>query len=206
MNKTKALMMAATMLVCLTNVLAQPQAQPTTVRVRGTVTAFDAQELRVKAHNGMKLKVHITDQTRISVLSPMKMSDIKEGSFVGVTAIQHGPGTPLQAREVHIFPEAQRGTGEGHYAWDLEPGSSMTNANVDAIVSTNTGEELTLSYKGGSQKIVVPKGVPIITFTPADKSLLKPGAKVFIVTEQTADGSLTALRMVVGKDGMKPPM
>ncbi len=206
MNKTKALMLVATMLFGMTNVLAQPQSQPTTIKVRGTVIAFDAQELKVKGRNSMKLKVRVTDETKINLLSPMKMSDIKEGSFVGVTAIQHGPGTPLQAREVHIFPEAQRGTGEGHYPWDLEPGSSMTNANVDAIVSTNTGEELTLSYKGGSQKIVVPKGVPIVTFTPGDKSLLKPGAKVFIVTEQAADGSLTALRMAVGKDGMKPPM
>jgi hypothetical protein len=134
------------------------------------------------------------------------MSDIKQGSFVGVTAIQKGPGTPLQAREVHLFPEAQRGTGEGHYDWDLEPGSSMTNANVDAIVNTNNGKELTLSYKGGSQKIIVPQGVPIVTFKPADKSVLKAGAQVFIITQQAADGSLTAQRILIGKDGMKPPM
>jgi len=204
MSKIKAFLLAFTILFGVTDAMAQPQ--PITVRIRGTVTAFDTQELGVKTRNGMKLKVHVTDDTKINVLSPMKMSDIKEGSFVGVTAIQHGPGTPLQAREVHIFPEAQRGTGEGHYDWDLEPGSSMTNANVDAIVATNTGEELTLSYKGGNQKIVVPKGIPIITFTPADKSLLKPGVKVFVITEQGADGRLTAKRMLVGRDGMEPPM
>ncbi len=204
MSKIKVFLLAFTILYGVADAMAQPQ--PTTVRIRGTVTAFDTQELRVTTRNGMKLKVHMTDDTKINVLSPMKMSDIKEGSFVGVTAIQHGPGTPLQAREVHIFPEAQRGTGEGHYDWDLEPGSSMTNANVDAIVATNTGEELTLSYKGGSQKIVVPKGIPIITFTPADRSLLKPGVKVFVITEQGADGRLTARRMLVGRDGMEPPM
>lgn len=203
MNKGKALLLAATILFGLTNALAQTQP---TVRIRGAVTGFDGQELQVKSREGKQLKVNITDNTKINVLSPLKMSDIKQGSFVGVTAIQHGPGTPLQAREVHVFPEAQRGTGEGHYDWDLEPGSSMTNANVDAVVNTNTGKELTLSYKGGSQKIVVPKGVPVITFTAADKSVLKPGAKVFIITQQAADGSLTAQRMLVGKGRMKPPM
>lgn len=203
MNKIKALLLLFTLLFGVTNVLAQALE---TVRIRGTVTSFDKDRLKVMTRTGTKLKVHVTPDTKINVLSPMKMSDIKQGSFVGVTAIQHGPGTPLQAREVHIFPEAQRGTGEGHYPWDLEPGSSMTNANVDAIVDTNTGEELTLSYKGGGQKIVVPRGVPIITFTPADKSLLKRGAKVFIITQKATDGSLTAQRMLVGKDGLKPPM
>ncbi len=204
MNKVNALVFVA-ILFGLTNALAQSQPQPT-VRIRGAITAFNGHELQVKTREGKELKVNIADDTKVNVLSALKMSDIKQGSFVGVTAIQHGPGTPLQAREVHVFPESLRGTGEGHYDWDLEPGSSMTNANVDAIVNTNTGEELTLSYKGGSQKIVVPKGIPIITFTPADKSLLKAGARVFIITQQAADGSLTAQRMLVGKGRMKPPM
>ncbi len=203
MNKVNALVFAGTILFGLTNALAQPQP---TIRIRGAVTAFDGHELQVKTREGKELKMNLADDTKVNVLSALKMSDIKQGSFVGVTAIQHGPGTPLQAREVHVFPESLRGTGEGHYDWDLEPGSSMTNANVDAIVNTNTGEELTLSYKGGSQKIVVPKGIPIVTFTPADKSLLKAGARVFIITQQAADGSLTAQRMLVGKNGMKPPM
>ena len=107
---------------------------------------------------------------------------------------------------MHLFAEAQRGTGEGHYDWDLEPGSSMTNANVDAIVNTNDGKELTLSYKGGSQKIIVPQDVPIVTFKPADESMLKAGAELFIITQQVDDGSLTAQHILVGKDGMKPPM
>ncbi len=209
MNRKKELLLACTLVLGMASALAQapasaPANTPPNVKVRGAVTGFDGRELQVKSREGKALKLVVSDSTRISVLSPLKMSDIKQGGFVGVTAILRG-GT-LQALEVHVFPESLRGTGEGHYDWDLEPGSSMTNANVDAIVSTNTGEELTLSYKGGSQKIVVPKGVPIVTFTPGDKSLLKPGAKVFIVTEQAADGSLTALRMAVGKDGMKPPM
>lgn len=203
MNKVNVLVFVCTILFGLTNAQAQPQPS---MRIRGTVTGFDGHELQVNTREGKELKVSITDDTKVNVLSALKMSDIKEGSFVGVTAIQHGPGTPLQAREVHVFPEALRGTGEGHYAWDLEPGSSMTNANVDAIVNTNTGKELTLSYKGGSQKIIVPQGIPIVTFTPADKSLLKAGAQIFIVAQQAADGSVTAQRIQLGKDGMKPPM
>ena len=181
------------------------QTQPVE-RIRGTVTGFDDHVLQVKTREGKNMKLNVTDSTSISLLSALKMTDLKQGSFVGVTAIQRGPGTPLQAREVHIFPESMRGTGEGHYGWDLEPGSSMTNANVDAIVDTNNGKELTLSYKGGKQKIVVPRGVPIVTFTPGDKSLLKAGAQVFIIAQPAAGGSLTAQRMQVGINGMKPPM
>ncbi|MDE2259051.1 MAG: hypothetical protein KGK17_01835 [Betaproteobacteria bacterium] len=182
------------------------QAQPATIRVRGTITGFDGHGLQIKTREGRDLKMSITDNTKVYVLSPIKLSDIKQGNFVGITALQKGPGGSLQALEVHLFPEAMRGIGEGHYGWDLEPGSSMTNANVDAIVNTNDGKTLELSYKGGNQKISVPQDVPIVTFIPADKSLLTVGAKVLITTQQADDGSLTALRISVGKDGMKPPM
>ena len=203
MNKVNALVFVCAILFGLVN--AQAQSQPSR-RVRGAITGFNGYELQVKTREGNDLQVGITSDTKIKVLVPRKMSDIKQGSFVGVTAIQHGPGTPLQAREVHLFAPAQRGTGEGHYDWDLEPGSSMTNANVDAIVDANNGKELTLSYKGGSQKIIVPQDVPIVSFQPADRSLLKAGAQVFMITQQAADGSLTAQHISVGKNGMRPPM
>jgi len=201
MNRVNALLLLGTLLLACANAQAE-----TSVRVRGAVTGFDGYTLQVTTRAGKDLKLGVTDSTRISVLFPVKMSDIKQGSFVGVTAIKEGPGAPLQAREVHVFAEAQRGTGEGHYDWDLEPGSSMTNANVDAIVDTNTGKELSLSYKGGKQKIVVPAGVPIVSFKPADKSLLKVGAQIFGIAQQATDGSLSAQRISVGMDGMKPPM
>lgn len=203
MNKVNALLLVGSILFGLANAQAQP---PPAMRVRGAITGFKGHELQVKTREGKDLKVNITENTRISVLYLVKMSDIKPGSFVGVTAVPRGPGGPLQALEVHLFAEAQRGTGEGHREWDLEPGSSMTNANVDTIVNTNDGKELSLSYKGGSQKIIVPKGVPIVSFKPADESLLKAGAQAFIIAQQAADGSLTAQRISVGKNGMKPPM
>ena len=203
MINMKTLLLAGTMMMALASALAQPQPP---IRIRGTITALDGQELQVKSREGQDVKIHMTDTTKVNLLAPIKLADIKAGSFVGVTALQNGPGNSLQALEVHLFPEALRGTGEGHYPWDLEPGSSMTNANVDAVVNINDGKELVLSYKGGNQKIIVPQGVPLVTFIPSDKSQLTPGAKVLVITQQAEDGSLTALRISVGKDGMKPPM
>lgn len=216
MNGIKALLLASMLMSCVTCTLAQPAptaGQPApgetpapNVRIRGTATEFDGHALHVTGRDGKSLTVNVSDATKISVLSPLKMQDIKQGSFVGVTAVLRGPGSTLEALEVHVFPESMRGTGEGHYDWDLQPGSTMTNANVEAVVTTRKGKVLTLGYKGGSQKIIVPKGVPIITFAPADRSLLKPDAQVFIIARPRTDGNLAALRILVGKDGIKPPM
>jgi hypothetical protein len=201
MNQIKALILLGALL----SGMAGAQTPPS-LRVRGAVTGFDGHVLQVFTRDNTALKIDITDQTRINELYAQKFSDIKQDSFVGITAIRHGPRTPLQAREVHIFTEAQRGTGEGHYDWDLEPGSSMTNANVNAIVDTNDGKLLTLSYRGGSQKIIVTKDIPIVAFKPADKSLLIKGAQIFCVTEPRPDGSLSARYISVGSNGLKPPM
>ncbi len=158
MNRIKALLLANLLLSGMASALAQPPSSAPVstmpnVKIRGAVTGFDNQELQVKSREGKLLKVAVTDNTKINVLVPLKMSDIKQGSFVGVTAILRGGA--LQALEVHVFPESMRGTGEGHYDWDLKPGSTMTNANVDAVVKTNNGEKLTLAYKGGSQDPVI---------------------------------------------------
>jgi hypothetical protein len=203
MNKIRFLTLMLSILMFVGNALSQPQLP---IRTRGTITNFDGHDLLVMTREGKALKLNITDETKINVLFALNLSYIKKGSFVGVTAIQSGPGTPLQAREVHIFPESMRGTGEGHYDWDLEPGSSMTNANVDAVVATNNGKEMALSYKGGNQKIIVTEGIPIISFKPGDKSLLVVDAPVFIISQQNSNGSLVASRILVGKDGLKPPM
>lgn len=204
MNKLNVLLLVGSILFGLANV--QAQSQPATIRVRGAITGFNGQELQVKTRDGKDLKINVNENTRTSLLYLATMSDIKPGSFVGVTAVPRGPGGPLRALEVHVFTEAQRGTGEGHREWDLEPGSTMTNANIDAIVNTNDGKELTLSYKGGSQKIIVPPRAPIVAFKPADNSSLKTGAQIFCITEQAPDGSLIAQRISVGKDGLRPPM
>lgn len=203
MGRIQALLLTGTMLLGMAEAGAQT---PSTVRVRGAIAAMDGAQMQVKTREGKELRIAIAADTAISVLQPRSMDDIKQGSFVGITAVREGPGTPWRAREVHIFDEAHRGSGEGHYDWDLEPGSSMTNGNIDSVVSANDGKHLTLGYRGGRQKIVVPPGTPIVAFEYTDRSVLKPGVHIFCIARQEADGSLTARRISAGKDGTKPPM
>ena len=115
------------------------------------------------------------------------------------------PDGTLVALEVHTFPADRGVPNEGHRPWDLQPGSTMTNAMVSAMVQATDGHVLTLTYKDGSQKLLVPDGVPIVTAVPGDRSLLVPGAYVFIAADVDADGKMTATRVQVSKDGVKPP-
>jgi hypothetical protein len=116
------------------------------VRVRGTIERIDGPIYAVKARDGTELKLTLADNPQIAGIVKASLSDIKQGSFVGVTAMPQPDGS-LSAVEVHIFPESMRGTGEGHYPWDLQPQSTMTNANVEQIVSAVDGRTLTLKYK-----------------------------------------------------------
>jgi hypothetical protein len=134
---------------------------------------------------------------------PSDLSAMTPGSFIGTAA--NGPDDNLVAREVVVFPPAMKGTGEGHYPWDLGPQSTMTNATVDAEVTQANGRELTLSYKGGQSKVTVPPDVPVVTFGPGDRTMVKPGARVFIPAKME-NGALSATRVLVGKDGLMPPM
>src|ERR1019366_2632211 len=130
---------------------------------------------------------------------------IKQGSFVGVTAMPQADGSQ-SALEVHIFTEAMRGTGEGHYPWDLRPQSTMTNANVEKIVPVVDGQTLTMKYKDGEKKIFVPANTAILTYVQGTMVHLKPGAKVFIVASKQPDGTLQGRAWRVGRDGVTPPM
>src|SRR5215831_10711711 len=144
-----------------------------TVRVRGTIEKMEGQTLLVKSRDGADLKVVLADNALIVGIVKASLSDIKPGSFVGVTGMPQADGSQ-KAVEVHIFPEAMRGTGEGHYAWDLRPQSTMTNANVEQVVTAVDGQTLTLKYKDGEKKIFVPANTPIVVYVPGDKSDLKP--------------------------------
>jgi hypothetical protein len=180
-----------------------------TVRVRGTIERVEGQTLVVKSRDGAELKVVLGDNALVVAIVKASLSDIKQGSFVGVTGMPQSDGSQ-KAVEVHIFPEAMRGTGEGHYPWDLRPQSTMTNANVVNVEQTVTGVEgrtLTTKYKDGEKKIIVPSDVPIVTYVMSDKSELKPGAKIFIAAaKKLPDGTLQAPRVNFGKDGLTPPM
>ena len=174
-----------------------------TVRVRGTIERIDGSTYVVKTRDGAELKVAVADNPQIAGVVKASLSDIKQGSFVGVTAMPRADGSQ-SALEVHIFPEAMRGTGEGHYAWDLRPQSMMTNANVEQVGATVDGRTLTLKYKDGEQKIFVPADVPIVRYEVADRTDLKPGSPVFIVAVKQPDGTFEGRAWRVGRNGAAP--
>ena len=179
-----------------------PAAKPT--RIRGDIVSLSGDTLTVHRKSGDTVKIAMKSDTPVTALKNIKLQDIKPGSFVG-TAATTGTDGKLTATEVLVFPESARGTGEGHYAWDLGPQSSMTNANVDQVVQGTSGRDLKLSYKGGSNSVTVPENVPVVTFAPATHDDLKPGKKVFVVASP-AGPDFAAQRIVVEKDGVAPPM
>ena len=184
--------------------LAQAPANPP-VRIRGTVEKIDGQNLTVKANNGQSMNVKLTDNYLVMGITRASVADIGSGKFIGTTTLGERDGA-LVALEVHIFPENMRGTGEGHYDWDLRPASKMTNANVANVTSMGNDRVLTVQYKGGEKKVLVPENATVVAFTPVDRSELKPGAAVFVVSQRQPDGSLTAPRVNVGLHGQIPPM
>jgi hypothetical protein len=179
-------------------------AQQPQVRVRGTIEAVDGPSLTIKSRDGAEVKAKLTDNAMIVAVVKASYSDIKQGSFIGVTGMPQADGSQ-RCMEVHIFPEAMRGTGEGHRPWDLQPNSTMTNATVDQVTAVGD-HSITLKYKDGEKKIVVGPDCPIVTYAPGDKAELKPGAKIFINgATKDADGVLSVPRINVGRDAA-PPM
>jgi hypothetical protein len=189
---------------------AQSATAPTapTVRVRGTVVYADARQLIVKARGGEVVSMARVPDLPISEVYRIKLADIKQGSFIGTAAMPQADGTQ-RALEVLVFPEAARGTGEGHFPWDLQPQSTMTNATVAdlaaAPASVRGGQQLKLAYKGGEKTVIVPPDVPVVTFKPGTDALLVPGAQV-LVNAQERSGTPTALRVIAGRNGFTPPM
>jgi len=173
------------------------------VRVRGTIERVEGPIYVIKARDGAELKLTVADKPQIAALVKASLADVEQGFFVGVTSMPQPDGSQ-KALEVHIFPEAMRGTGEGHYAWDLRPQSMMTNANVEQVGATVDGRTLTLKYKDGEQKIFVPADVPIVRYEVADRTDLKPGSPVFIVAVKQPDGTLEGRAWRVGRNGAAP--
>jgi hypothetical protein len=195
---------AAVALVFLGQAIAQtPAVKP--VRIRGEIVAVAADSLTVHRRSGDTVTIAMKADLAVGAVKNIKLSDIKPGAFIG-TAATTGTDGKLTAVEVLVFPEAGRGTGEGHYDWDFGATSTMTNANVDAVVEGSSGRDLKLSYKGGNNSVTVPENVPIVTFTGATRADLIVGKKVFIVATPVDATKFDALRVVVEKDGVVPPM
>lgn len=197
---------AALAVVC-TWALGQVAAANPTQRLRGTIESFDGSTLVVKERSGEVLRLALADTLSLSEVLPIELSAIQPGSFIGTAAMPAAGGT-LRALEVLMFPDAARGSGEGRFPWDLQPGSTMTNATVAGVVAAagvSEGHLLTLRYKDGEKTLDVPVGTPVITFKPGDRSLLVTGANV-LVTAQLRDGKPTALRPLAVRGGFVAPM
>lgn len=176
------------------------------VRVRGEIVKLEGNVLHVKDRKGTAVAVKLAPNFGVSELRKAEFAEIKDGTYVGTAAMPQKDGS-LKAIEVLIFPAALKGTGEGHRPWDLMPESTMTNATVDGVATAGAGRTLKLKYKGGEKTVTVPPEAPIVALGPGNPALLKPGAHVFIAAAtKGADGSLTAARVTVGKDGLVPPM
>jgi hypothetical protein len=176
-----------------------------TVHVRGTIVSLDGSTLTVKTREGPDAAVMLKPGFKVAGIAKASVEDIKPGDFVGIASLPTASGG-AGAVEVLVFPPSMKGTGEGSYPWDLKPKSTMTNATVTNAVKGVDGRTLKLSYKDGEKTISVPDGVPIVTFGPATKSDLKPGATVFVPAQRGADGALSAGFVAVGNHGVNPPM
>jgi hypothetical protein len=180
--------------------------QPPTVRIRGTIESIDGPMLMIKTREGTDVKVKMTDDMSVIGIAKTSLSEIKQGSYIGVSAMPQPDGSQ-KAIAVHIFPEAMRGAAEGFRPWDLRPNSTMTNATVAETVAGVDGQVIQVKYKDGEKKVVVPPDASIVAFVSGDKSEVKPGAKIIIFgAMKKDDGSLETNRIGVGRDGIAPPM
>ena len=203
MKRFEAVLLAAA--VALVSAAAEAQAPaPSVTRVRGTITAIDGNLLSVKSREGKDLKIELAPNAAFGYMKQLSIADVKPGTALGTSAVT-GPDGKIVALELHLFPAGRPVPNEGHRPWDLEPNSTMTNGTVTAMVEAGNGRELTLSYKDGTQRVVVPANIPIVAAQNGDRSLLVVGQYAFIAVTEGADGKLTATRVQVTKDGIKPP-
>ncbi len=176
-----------------------------TVRVRGTVERIDGPVYVVKTRDGSEVKLTtVNDNPLFVAIVPARMSDIKSGMYVGSAGMMQADGTQ-KAIEVHIFPELMRGTGDGHYDWDLMPKSKMTNGSVEQAVTGVDGPVLSVKYKDGEKKLVVTPQTVVVTYEIGKREEIQPGTRIFVAAaKKQADGTLQTPRITYGRNGEGP--
>lgn len=204
---SKLLTIGATSALLAVNVLSSAFAAGPAdqVRVRGTVVSLAGDQLQVKSREGRPVTVTLKADWKVSAVAKASIADIKPGDFVGIASLPKSEGGD-GALEVLILPPQLKGMGEGSYGWDLKPNSTMTNATVADAVKSVSGSTVTVNYHGQEKKISIPDGTPVVTLAPATPEDVKPGAVVFVSAVKGADGSLSAAQLIVGKNGVVPPM
>jgi len=206
MSRKPLKFLAATALVAVISAAAPAFAQqPQVSRIRATIDSVDGNVLSVTARDGTKEKVDVASDVVVTGLVKTTLADVKPGSYIGVTGMPQADGSQ-KAIAIHIFPESARGTAEGFRQYDLRPNSTMTNATVAQQVDGNDGKVLSLKYKDGEKKVEVTPDTAIVNFVDGDKSELKPGAKIIAFVVKQGDGSMMSKRVLVGRDGITPPM
>ena len=182
-------------------------APPPPVRIRGTLEKVDGSALTIKSRTGETVQVKLADNARITAMVKATIADIKKGDFIGVTAMPQPDGSQ-KAIGLHIFMEAQKAVVPHRFSpWDREPGSTMTNADVDSTVAGVEGQTIVVKYPDGEKKVIVPPNTPVVRFVPGSNDDLKPGAQLIVIAATKGpDGTLTAPGVNVGRDGAAPPM
>ncbi len=194
----------ATVSFALVCIAVPASAADDTVRIRGTIERVEGPVYVVKNRDGAELKLTVTDNPLFVAIAPSTMADIKPGMFVGSAGTMQPDGTQ-KAIEVHIFPESMRGTGEGHYDWDLKPQTKMTNANVEQTVAGVDGQILSVKYKDGEKKLLVTPETVVVTYVPGNKDELTPGTKIFVgAAKKQPDGTVQTPRITYGRNGAGP--
>jgi hypothetical protein len=184
--------------------LAQPFA-PETMRITGTIEAADATSITVRAlEGGGTHRVFLTKDAKVFGVSATTLAEVKPGAFIGVGATPNPDGSQRAIR-VTVFAESQRGLGEGFRPWDRAPKGTMTNATVAETVAGVDGQVVTVKYKDGEKRIVIPPGARILAYAPGDRAELKAGAEVAILrAKRKLDGTWEADRVNVGRGGVIP--
>jgi hypothetical protein len=177
--------------------------QARTVRLRGTIEALSDSKLTLLERSGQRMELALAPNWTVTEVFPVKLEDVKAGSFVGVGGLPQPDGSQ-KAIAVVLFPENMRGTGEGHYPFDFLPQSTMTNATVADVAKSPSGERLELRYKDGQKTIVVPPEAPVVSLRPGDRGMVQAGQRV-AVNVQEINGTPTVVRVNAGKNGFAPP-
>lgn len=204
MRPLSLFMVALAGLVALPALAQNPPPAGTPTRIRGTVEKLDGNTLAVKAKDGQSVSVALADTVVVQYLVKKSLADIKTGDFLASTGVK-GTDGKIHAIEVRIFPKATPDGGR-QFAWDLGQDSVMTNATVGTVTQTPNGPLVHVSFTGGESEYTIGPDVPILAGADGDKSLLKPGAAVFVIAQKQEDGKITSGRIYVEKDGIKPPM